>query len=119
MAIVLKIIGYLLILSIFIFSLIPGGNGEGLFPHSDKVGHAIAYFSVTYWFSNLFPRNKHLALVIKFTLQGIFIEFLQRMTGYRTFDYLDMLANFSGCLLAYVLAAKYHRIFKNWIKPQA
>lgn len=119
MAIILRLIGYLLILSIFIFSLIPGGNGEGLFLHSDKVGHALAYFLVTYWFSNLFPRQKHLALVFKFTLQGIFIEFLQRMTGYRSFDYFDMLANFIGCLMAYGLAFKYHQIFKLWLKPQA
>jgi len=112
----LKLIGYLIILSIFIFSLIPGGDGPGFFPHSDKLGHTIAYFSVTFWFANLFPRTKHLALLLKFTLQGILIEFLQRMTGYRSFDYLDMLANFFGCLVAYLLASKYSDVFKRWLK---
>ncbi|MFZ4714262.1 MAG: hypothetical protein ACOYL6_11135 [Bacteriovoracaceae bacterium] len=109
---ILITIGFLIIIAIFIFSLIKGAKGEGLFPHSDKVGHCLAYFSVTYWFLNLYPRKKHFILMIVFTFQGIIIEFLQRETGYRSFDYFDMLANFSGSLLAYILASKYCKLFK-------
>jgi glycopeptide antibiotics resistance protein len=35
---------------------------------------------------------------------GIAIEFLQRMTGYRTFDVLDMVANAVGVLLGWAAA---------------
>ena len=32
------------------------------------------------------------------SLMGIALEFIQEMTGYRTFDLLDMLANAAGVL---------------------
>lgn len=96
-----KIIGVLIIIAIFIFSLIPGSGKEDLFPHQDKLGHAFSYFMVTFWWETILARKEHYKLVIKFTLMGILIEFLQRQTGYRSFDYFDMLANFTGCLIAY------------------
>lgn len=96
-----KIIGVLIIIAIFIFSLIPGSGKEPLFNHQDKVGHFFSYFLVTFWWGKILLRPEHLKLVIKFTLMGVLIEFLQRETGYRSFDYFDMLANLTGCLIAY------------------
>ena len=110
-------IGYLIIVSIFIFSLKRGSDGPDLFPHFDKVGHCFSYFLVTYWFCNLYPRNYHKWYVLIFTQQGIVIEFLQRMTGYRTYDYLDMLANFTGCLIAFALAQKHRDLFRGFHNP--
>jgi len=45
-----------------------------------------------------------------FILMGIAIEFLQRMTGYRTFDVFDMLANAVGVALGWSAALVYARI---------
>lgn len=101
-----KIIGVMIIIAIFIFSLIPGSGKEDLFPHQDKVGHAFSYFLVTFWWNQIIEKFYHYRLLIGFTLMGVLIEFLQRATGYRTFDYFDMLANFTGCLIAYMLSTK-------------
>ncbi len=114
---ILILIGYLIILSIFFFSLKRSSGGADLFPHADKLGHCFSYFLVTYWFCNLYPRNYHKWYVLIFTQQGIVIEFLQRMTGYRTYDSFDMLANFSGCMIAFFLAAKHREIFKGLHNP--
>lgn len=99
-----KIIGVLIIIAIFIFSLIPGSGKEDLFPHQDKVGHMFSYFTVTFWWERIVEQKFHIRLVIAFTLMGILIEFLQRATGYRSFDYFDMLANFTGCLIAFIFS---------------
>lgn len=102
-----KIVGVLIIIGIFTFSLLPGSGKADLFPHQDKLGHAFSYFMVTFWWENIIQKAKHLRLVLRFTLMGILIEYLQRQTGYRTFDYYDMLANFSGCLIAYFTARRF------------
>lgn len=107
-----KIIGILIIIAIFIFSLIPGSRNEPLFPHQDKVGHLFSYWLVTFWWEQILSRTEHFKLLIKFTLMGIIIEYLQRQTGYRSFDYFDMLANFIGCLIAFIMAKKNYRSLK-------
>ena len=43
-------------------------------------------------------RATRLAYATGFIAMGIALEFLQGMTGYRTFDLLDMLANAVGVL---------------------
>jgi len=50
-----------------------------------------------------------------FILMGIALEFLQGMTGYRTFDVFDMIANTIGVALGWIagaLFAKYVRIHR-------
>ena len=53
-------------------------------------------------------RVTRLAYATGFIAMGIALEFIQGMTGYRTFDLLDMLANAAGVLLvlAGALAAR-------------
>ena len=66
----------------------------------DKLGHFAAYgllmsvFCLTYdqW-------RTRLACATGFIAMGIALEILQGMTGYRTFDVLDMAANAAGVLL--------------------
>ena len=44
---------------------------------------------------------------------GIGIEFLQRMTGYRTFDVYDMAANATGVLLGWAAAVLLARVLQR------
>lgn len=115
MRIFLYSVAYLTILLIFTFSLIPGQNSPPPFPHFDKYVHTLSYFFVTFWWSQLVVKKKHFILVLSFTAMGIFIEFLQGLTGYRSFDFCDMLANFLGTLIAFILALKHHQIFKKYL----
>lgn len=92
------LIGWVLILLVFALSLLPiefelAGKG------SDKLSHCMAYGTLMFWFSMLNPAlARQLALALAFAAMGIGIEFLQRLTGYRTFEVADMIANSVGVL---------------------
>ena len=49
-------------------------------------------------------RRTRLAYAIGFIAMGVALEFLQGMTGYRTFEVLDMLANAVGVALGWSAA---------------
>jgi len=70
----------------------------------DKIGHFVAYFSLVFWFSQLYFNRHHGWLLLIFILMGTLLEFAQAQTGYRTFQYADMLANNSGALCGWLLA---------------
>ena len=97
------LLGWGMVLAVFVLSLIPidVDLGEG----RDKVAHFIAYGSMAFWFAMLFPgRARQLGWALAFAAMGVGIEYLQRMTGYRTFDVADMAANGIGAALGWGLA---------------
>lgn len=72
----------------------------------DKLGHFAAYGLLTFVFCQIYDqRGTRLAYAAGFVAMGVALEFLQRMTGYRTFDVLDMLANAVGVALGWAAAA--------------
>jgi glycopeptide antibiotics resistance protein len=46
---------------------------------------------------------RRLAYALGFTLMGVTLEFLQGMTGYRSFEVLDMAANTGGVALGWLI----------------
>ena len=74
-------------------------------PQSDKVMHFLAYGAMMFWFGQL-VRKKFPSLLIGcgLALLGVALEYLQRETGYRTFDYLDMAANALGVAAGLLLS---------------
>ena len=72
----------------------------------DKAYHCFAYFTLAIsWLFTFFnkPKRKYLIIVCCIFF-GIIIEVLQsNMTAYRTGDYLDVLANSLGVLLALMI----------------
>ena len=97
------LLGWGMVFSVFVLSLIP--LNVDLEEGRDKIAHLIAYGSMTFWFALLFKgRLRQLAIAIAFAAMGVGIEFLQRMTGYRTFDVADMVANGIGAALGWGLA---------------
>jgi len=70
---------------------------------SDKVQHAIAYFTLSFfWLLALkdFKVKKVIILIACIAL-GIVLECIQGLTPHRFFEYLDMLANTVGVILGY------------------
>ena len=83
------------------------------FVNIDKLYHAIAYFTLTFsWLIVFYKKpNKKYLIVICCILFGIVIEILQsKITVHRTGDYLDILANSSGVILALLI---FNLIFKK------
>ncbi len=78
-----------------------------------KVGHFIAYGSLMFWFCQLYRNTKtRVAYAAGFIAMGIAIEFLQRATGYRSFEVMDMVANAIGVLLGWAAALALPRLLK-------
>lgn len=76
-------------------------------PYIDKVEHVFAYFILMGWFAQIdhVPRQR-MNYLIGFILLGILLEILQGLSGIRTADWRDELANSFGVLLAWQLTRK-------------
>ena len=71
----------------------------------DKLQHIGAYGLLMLLFALVYRRHGvRLAYAAGFCALGVALEFLQRLTGYRTFDVYDMLANGTGVVLGWAAA---------------
>jgi hypothetical protein len=74
-------------------------------PDASNIGHVIAYFWLMIWFAQIHrSARRRWLLAAAFGVLGVVLEFVQGMTGYRHFDYLDMARNFAGIGIGLVLA---------------
>jgi VanZ family protein len=72
----------------------------------DKYGHALAYSVLMYWWAQLLTSpGRRLGLGVALVALGIAIEYLQRWSGWRTFEYFDMLADAAGVAIGWAIAA--------------
>ena len=94
------LIGAVIFLSLVRVDLeVPGGG------YSDKVGHVIAYATIMYWFGQIYADSKtRLVVAVALAALGFVLEHLQAYTGYRTYEYADMLANAIGVVLGWLAA---------------
>ena len=82
-------------------------------PNSDKIGHTIAYFCfVLVWFIYFFfaknetwPMRRSYTVAFAFAFgYGVLMELAQgSLTTYRSQDFMDIIANTSGAILAVLL----------------
>jgi len=99
------VLGCLWVATIIFLSLIPHPPEPIHFEYADKLGHALAYGALMLWFCQIYHKPaQRILLVVLLIGMGVVLEFLQGMTGYRIFDYADMLANGTGVLLSWALA---------------
>ena len=69
----------------------------------DKLGHVLAYMGVMTWFAQLYQRRVHVWWGLGFIALGIALEYVQGWTGYRDFEYFDMLADGVGVAAGWLL----------------
>lgn len=96
--------GILLVVVVWYQSLSATPIESPAFEGGDKLGHFLVYFGLMSWFAQLYHRSAHHGLLCVFVGMGVALEILQGQTGYRMFEYADMLANSTGALLAWGLA---------------
>jgi VanZ family protein len=98
-------LGWLWVATVVYLSLIPNPPETVRFPGVDKLQHALAYGLLMLWFCQMYViRTQRLLLTGLLILLGIVVEFLQERTGYRYFEFTDMLANAVGVMLGWVWA---------------
>ena len=84
--------------------------------NSDKIGHTIAYFTLSLsWFYVFKDQSKkRVAAFFLLIIYGIVLEVLQgTITTYRTADFYDFIANTTGVLLAVFVFYLWYRIQEN------
>ena len=97
------LLGWGMVAAVTVLSLIP--LEVDLEEGRDKLAHFTAYGSLAFWFTVMVRgRGRQLGVALAFAAMGVAIEYLQRMTGYRTFDIGDMVANAIGAALGWGLA---------------
>jgi len=93
-------------ISIVCLSLLKIPETQVKITNIDKVYHSIAYFTLTIsWLIAYYKKSQiKYIIVICCIIFGIIIELLQStLTDYRTGEYLDVIANSSGVLLALLI----------------
>ncbi len=79
---------------------------EILLEEGDKLSHAFAYAVLMYWWAQLLvTTRRRLWLAVELIGLGIALEYVQGWTGWRTFDYFDMLADGVGVVFGRTLAS--------------
>jgi VanZ family protein len=98
------LIGYLIVALVVYLSLTSSPLELDLgFANQDKLHHALAYFTLMFWFTQIYHRKFQRGfLILAFVLLGFLMEYLQSFSPYRSADMADMAANVTGVLLAFV-----------------
>jgi VanZ family protein len=71
---------------------------------SDKLLHIAAYAGLGAWFGAIYLRRWHAVVIGALVALGIGVEFAQTLTGYRSFEMLDIAADATGAVLGILLA---------------
>ncbi len=103
-------IGWSLVIAVIVLSLIPPPPMMQTVDYGDKIEHIFAYFVLMWWFTQIYhtPRQR-LQYMIGFLLLGAGLEILQGLGGIRQADWVDMVANSVGVLLAWQLTNKQYK----------
>ncbi|MBL6988590.1 MAG: VanZ family protein [Bacteriovoracaceae bacterium] len=107
------LIGVLSVLLVVYFSLAKFDDSPSTIPHLDKLLHAGIYTYLGWYFSQIFTSSKRLIILVALLAMGILIEFLQKLTGYRSFELQDIAANIFGITLGVFV---FHKIYPNLIE---
>ena len=98
--------GYALVALVVFLSLTSNPVDTGMsFPYEDKLYHAFAYFTLMFWFSQIyhdsFQRNM---IAVVFIFMGFTLEYLQSFDPKRFAELGDMVANTAGVVLGLLMA---------------
>lgn len=98
-------IGYALVTFVVFLSITSNPIDTGLnFPYEDKLYHAFAYFTLMFWFGQIyhdkFQRNM---IAVVFVFMGFSLEYVQSFDPARMAEFADMVANTAGVVLAMFL----------------
>jgi hypothetical protein len=92
-------VGFLLVMLVMGASLMPNPSHALYFEGRDKLGHFAAYMAITFWFTQIYTRNRvRWTIALGLVVLGISLEYLQRLSGLHAFEYADMGANTAGVL---------------------
>ncbi len=99
------ILGWTLVGLVVFFSVITSPPETLGLLGGDKLLHFSTYAVIMVWFGLIYlPGRAYLNLGVGFIMMGIVLEFIQGVTGYRSLEYFDMIANAIGVSIGWLLA---------------
>jgi VanZ family protein len=108
-------LGWMLVLLVIYLSLTPDPVQLNV-PYGDKFEHVLAFAVLMSWFANLYEVwVRRMQFAIGFIALGIFLEFVQRWTGYRSFEVADMVASAAGVAAGWVFASPRIPNYVHWM----
>lgn len=111
--------GWLWVAAILWLSLTPIPPQPLTFDYSDKFGHTLAYLFLMGWFAVVCRDRSRSAVAAGLVAMGVLVEILQGMSGYRYFEFADMVANGSGVLLAWLMMNRFgDALVARWCGPE-
>lgn len=100
------VVGYMLVSFVVYLSVTsepPDPNID--IPFIDKFFHALAYFILMFWFSQIYHiKKQRLFYAVALVLMGILMEYIQSFDPARTYEIEDMVANTVGVLIGILLS---------------
>lgn len=69
----------------------------------DKIFHFSVYLGLMFWFIQIFRSPQHKKIFHVLFFQGILIEIIQGLSGLRSFELLDIVANTLGVGVSYLV----------------
>lgn len=99
------IIGCLLVVAVIYLSLTSNPiDIEVSFPYIDKVEHALAYFTLMFWFAQIYHgRAERIVIAVIFIVMGGMLEYFQSFNPARFAEIGDMAANATGVIVGFYL----------------
>ena len=99
-------IGYALVILVLFLSLTSNPVDTGLdLPYIDKLYHALAYFTLMFWFSQIYHnRLQQIMVAVVFILMGLSLEYMQSFDPERFAEFGDMVANTTGVALGFIMS---------------
>ena len=114
-----RLSSFTVLIAIWILSFLPD-SGMPDVPGSDKWHHALAYFACMFCWGQWYKLPaQRLKLAIIFILMGALIECLQGLTDYRSFEWLDMVADTVGVVLAWLVVTVQLSVQRRYAKHEA
>jgi VanZ family protein len=98
-------IGWVGVVAVVALSLMPSPPQLLPVDQADKAEHILAFGGLMFWFAQVYlSRRGRLAAAALLLALGVGIEFAQGQTGYRSFEYADMIADGAGIFVGWLLA---------------
>ena len=96
-------LGWLLVGSVVVGSLIPG-RALQVVDVNDKFMHAAAYFVLMVWFGGFYRHGTYPLIATVLLALGLALDLLQLLTDTRSFDWYDVGMNSAGVILGFLLS---------------
>ena len=110
--------GYMLVALVIFLSLTSSPVDTGLnYPYEDKLYHAFAYFTLMFWFAQIYhDRTRRNLMAVMLILMGALLEYLQSFDPNRYSEFADMIANSTGVVLGLLLALTGAKNLLFWVE---